>query len=678
MTSDSLLKLSLKQTDPGLWVSRVVLFASINPLQTIREISLHRGLNIIWGVDEEKGDQDLTVVAGHGVGKTSFCRLLRYCLGEPTFGTKSSRERIRSEFAQGYVAAEVHVQGEQWAVARPIGNAKFSYAAQNMAIEKLIDNRPSFESYHKFRDMLEDAMLRDLVRKMVAGSRLAIKWEHLLAWCARDQEARFQSTWQWRSPRSESETPAFEKPKVDGHFVMRAVLGLLAGEEINLSKRLTEVQKEISETGGNIAECQKEPQYWCRRCNKKLKSLLGIDHVEDVHLEQNGLFSLPNRIRIEQERLKKEGDELKDKIITFDEQISDISAEIQAYEKELTVLISFLETTQAGLNELETDFTDTRLEHKELEKFDIEICRYGQVLLKDCHYIRDRLNLISFSEIVDVKHAKEDMTKREKAISQFKDDITQLENEVDKLRQQRQGLLEGRRGLHDRLGLILQQEQEILETLKELQSWTEILNGVRKHANLLDLQDKLNSLNQEKEQVETRLEEMLSSHSEHFEELCRVFDGAVKEALSKDYSGMVTRERGKIMFKITRENSLAGEAIDTLSILLVDMSAIILGICGKGFHPRFLIHDSPREADLGVRVYHSFLWFAANLHSRCGGSDQAPFQYIVTTTTAPPPELQTDEFVKVRLDAHNDAGLLFRKNIGTMSPERMDGNESLF
>lgn len=51
--------------------------------------------------------------------------------------------------------------------------------------------------------------------------------------------------------------------------------------------------------------------------------------------------------------------------------------------------------------------------------------------------------------------------------------------------------------------------------------------------------------------------------------------------------------------------------------------------------PAFLLHDSPREADLGLALYHSLFHLVHELEE----FGSAPlFQYIVTTTTPPPQE----------------------------------------
>lgn len=60
---------------PRLWVRRVVIWREPGG-EAIRDVELRPGFNIVWTPDD-KG-------IGHGAGKTLFCRLLRYCLGEET------------------------------------------------------------------------------------------------------------------------------------------------------------------------------------------------------------------------------------------------------------------------------------------------------------------------------------------------------------------------------------------------------------------------------------------------------------------------------------------------------------------------------------------------------------------------------------------------------------------
>ncbi len=67
---------------PRLWVERVWLLASREPLEIIRTVNLQPGVNIVWAREPDSDEGSGLASAGHGVGKTSFCLLLRYLLGD--------------------------------------------------------------------------------------------------------------------------------------------------------------------------------------------------------------------------------------------------------------------------------------------------------------------------------------------------------------------------------------------------------------------------------------------------------------------------------------------------------------------------------------------------------------------------------------------------------------------
>src|ERR1700688_3308908 len=76
------------RNEPRLWVRRLVIWRE--PGTIIRSIEL-KPLNIVWSPDPGSSE---TAPIGHGGGKTMFCRLLRYCLGEDGFAPESQRHRI--------------------------------------------------------------------------------------------------------------------------------------------------------------------------------------------------------------------------------------------------------------------------------------------------------------------------------------------------------------------------------------------------------------------------------------------------------------------------------------------------------------------------------------------------------------------------------------------------------
>lgn len=163
---------------------------------------------------------------------------------------------------------------------------------------------------------------------------------------------------------------------------------------------------------------------------------------------------------------------------------------------------------------------------------------------------------------------------------------------------------------------------------------------------------------------------MMSQHNLSRELLSDIFSKSVKTVLAKDtYDGAFGLNQKEISFQITNGPAMSGEAVETLCVLLTDISCLIFNaVSNTSVLPGFLIHDSPREADLGLGIYLNFIRFIEKLHMIYSGEDSCPFQYIITTITAPPAELKDTDRVKLRLNAALEEDLLLRKNI-FLAPE---------
>jgi len=114
---------------------------------------------------------------------------------------------------------------------------------------------------------------------------------------------------------------------------------------------------------------------------------------------------------------------------------------------------------------------------------------------------------------------------------------------------------------------------------------------------------------------------------------------------------------------MSERGDLTSAAIETLKILIFDLAALICSVEGRGFHPRFLIHDGPREADMAADLYQKIFLLAHELELAFGNG--APgFQYIVTTTEPPPVDLQDSKSQLVPvLDASTKTGRLFKEDL---------------
>ena len=73
-----------RDPEPLFWIREIRLLAKWGAEGTdeIRRINLRKGLNVIWSPPREIVDNEDQRISGHASGKTTFCRMLRYVLGD--------------------------------------------------------------------------------------------------------------------------------------------------------------------------------------------------------------------------------------------------------------------------------------------------------------------------------------------------------------------------------------------------------------------------------------------------------------------------------------------------------------------------------------------------------------------------------------------------------------------
>lgn len=137
--------------EPAVWLRKLAVHSDW-PTATgtlLREIVLHRGLNVLWAEPAPRGMKNR--VSGHATGKTTFCRLVRYILNDADAGTKDFRQRFQAKFPRGWVLGEVVVGGVPWLVGRPLGHQGFHpFARKNGTLADATGAQPlrgNFEDY---------------------------------------------------------------------------------------------------------------------------------------------------------------------------------------------------------------------------------------------------------------------------------------------------------------------------------------------------------------------------------------------------------------------------------------------------------------------------------------------------------------------------------------------------
>lgn len=668
---------------PGVWVSRLILFEKLSPGPVIiREVKLSRGLNIVWA-QEPDDDNTTTEIKGHSAGKTSFCRLLRYVLGEKTFGTKANQKLIQSDLPDGYVGAELHVMGKPWAAIRPFDTARRSYARADVSVEALIAERRAALGHEEYVNQLGLAKLLDaLETATVVRSTQSIEWDHVLAWCTRDQEARFQNIHEWRSTRSESDWPAFKASKADALFVMRTVLGLFLPDELKQEEELAGRQRLKEATSARVAELEREPQFRVNLYTNNLRSKLadaypGIVGIEDVPLQSEELK--PDLTRLTEDAAKRFANEIqqaeRDEADT-QSQIDDLGAEIARLELEQRMLSAASGVADAGSAEVAAGLGEAQKLRSDLAQHGHKTCPFGGVIINKCEYVVARLGNLSLPRLQDAQVLEQAETEREADQQTADEQETSLDRELVDLRQRRSGMLKRRQQSTTRMAELRHARQELLDTLASLVGWVAKQSDPAAFKELDDARERLGKVTEEIEEGEQTLVSLLKQHDSSRDHITSIFSEAVRSVLSSGtYDGRVSLDNRELRFYIEHGTAMSGEAIETLSVLLADLACMVYNSTSERvLLPGLLLHDSPREADLSRRVYRSFIRFVASLQSHFGSTDACPFQYIITTTTDPPDELRADDFVKLHLNAGSSEELLFRRSLAATDSSSTAGS----
>lgn len=668
------LKLTPIQSEPNVWISRLVIFEKLSPDPVIiRDVALTRGLNIVWA-EETEDDNPAAEITGHSAGKTTLCRFLRYVLGEKTFGTKANMELIRKALPEGYVAAELHVAGKKWAVRRPFGGGRMSYTKEDATIEELLQQHAGAVSQDDYPKKLGfEGLLDEMETGAVVRTGETIEWGHILAWCTRDQEARFQNIHDWRSPRSESDAPTFRFSKDGPLFVMRAALGLFLPDELKGEEKLAELQRGKERLEKEIEEKRREPQFrvnlYDHDLRRRINALLPNEHGIDTLPLHSGdllpdLHRLTERAASDVEHAIQNREE---EYADLQQQIDEAGAQVRQREGDLRELDTLFDLNAAAGKELDEGLTGRQTKLQQLKENQDKMCPFGGVLIRECSYVVDRqgkLRIIHLQDAHLMEQAEAKRTEETKKIEQAKSHLREV---IQEQLQRRQDLQAKR----DSLGTELREKGEALRDLKQaraaLETWAQRRDQGTGYDELVHLRQKLDDTSREIEKLDRELTDLLRQHDANRELLASIFSGAVRAVLSSGgYDGEVSLDNRELAFRITHGPAMSGEAVETLSVLLSDVASLVYNTASdRARLPGFLMHDSPREADLGIRIYRSLIRFVASLPQHFGKADACPFQFILTTTTPPPDELQTATFLKLRLNAAQVEGLLLKRNIAT-------------
>jgi hypothetical protein len=636
--------------EPRLWVRRLVLWTE--PGVVLREVTLRGGLNIIWSPDpadrdptDESGD-----ALGHGSGKTLFCRLLRYCLGEESFAPDSQRESIAVAFKEGMVGAEIIVDGTPWAILRSIGLGRRNIAQANGNLDALAAGSQHSTGMAPFLEAVETQIISAQVADMVPGDRAGKAWLIALAWLARDQECRFDDVLDWRSSESDSGSPARGLSATRTLDALRVLMGAIAPEEQSLRAEAAELQQAQSTAEREAAHYDWEAEQATTRLAAALRvrpdqlpqGALAIAILRKAALDQFAALAAdsPATDAAGLDSLRSAWDQARTQVEAVGRELAEIDARIP----ELQRLLSTIQAELPGLT-----FSLHKSEHSVCPICEVPIDR---ALAEGCKLSH---------KLPDLDAVRQ---RRETRLQEFQTETQRLRDDREK---------------RTRLAIELGAARSHANLLRQRLQTAELASEARKDAwyasrRLIDDVDRLGETVSAQErslsdggQLSAAIEDRRERAAAYRDQSARVFQGAtelfdaiVRDLASPQARGRVTLDGNGLHLAIDLGGERSTAAIESLKVLAFDLAALCMSINGATHVPAFLVHDSPREADLGLSAYHRLFRFVRSLEQI---GDQPLFQYIVTTTTRPPDELRAAPWLRLTLKGAPAEERLLRRDL---------------
>ena len=279
-----------KRREPRLWVKELAVYREWHPEALQRRIELRQGLNIIWAEPSEQG------AGGHAAGKTTFCRFLRYLLGDANYGSEPFRDAFRVKFPNAWIVGEVHLDGEPWIVARFAGiTGNPHWSARGFTIERLFDESVDHQTHADFVRALHRAFVAPLPVEVLPGSGKKVEWPHVLAWLSRDQEARYDHVLDWRSQYSGSGGLG-DIHHADRTLLVRSMLGLTQLGELEARREHMQILRDKADCETLIPKLE----FARKRADAEYRRLMKLG---DDEITESGLLVEENEFKRENTRL---------------------------------------------------------------------------------------------------------------------------------------------------------------------------------------------------------------------------------------------------------------------------------------------------------------------------------------------------------------------------------------
>ena len=500
---------------------------------------------------------------GHGSGKTLFCRLLRYCLGEDRFAPDEQREKIIAAIPSGLVGAEIMVDGTQWAVVRPIGTTRKHFAIPDATVAAVnINAVPT--GVDPLLEAIATSILSDDVAALIPGGDRLRAWLVVLAWLARDQECRFDKPLDWRSADSDSGSPA-RKLSVQQHLdALRACGGALNPEETKLRAEVAEIETRRDQADREATQRTREAD----RLRARLIAELG-QASDDLPPGRMAIEPLRNAAIHQLARLSQ---------VDSHENLSDVE-KLRSEGDQARVRVEDLKTGLAVVNARIPEIKKLIARIKgEIPGASARAVAAEQPVCEICEVPIDR----ALAEGCGLSHKLPDPAAAKRRIEHLEQEQTEESNRLQSTHIERDGLI---KELHP----AQKNYESMTMTLRAAERMRDASSDAwYKSRRLIDDVDRLDALLVEQEQLQSCLDDLehkvqekrdqvgsfRDAHATAFNILSRFFDIIVRELIGPSATGRLSLDGNGIRPSVELGGERSTAAIDSLKVIAFDLAGM--------------------------------------------------------------------------------------------------------
>lgn len=628
-------------------MERLLIYRSLRPLSEIRDIPLRPGLNLVWAREPDHRDGLATLQrAGHGVGKSTFCLMLRCLLGDTGKAVKLMREKLAAEFPNGGMAAVIHFADTAWSVFRPFAASTHGQAAESTDLEALL-NGGEHVPFQSYLDALGAAMLANLHQRQIPGTGQAIEWTHVLSWLTRDQGTRLSGYFDWRSTEGTGLQGARQAPP----WVVRCVLALTNAREVEAVGEASRLEAQAAQLEREVRNLESEPRLIRARIEADFRRWVGAS--EQLAFDSDDLFksSVLEQVRIREQEIEAVVAAIDDEIGAQGRTMAELVRDVDVAKERAEIARANVEEAEALRDQKEDQLKEARAKLDKLKNL-TGPCQYGAVEFQQCEHIKERLRNPSFQDSRDQRTVQQNIEywaaeaiRRKPALEVAERNLSQAKQAFEAASREMRKL-QMKRATEDA-------KRHFPGFLRDSLKVWEGAAGQASSPMLAVKRTEFAALTGSLDEARLRVQTARGEQTLRQSQLTGIFDSLAQEI---GLHGRFLLNDDSRPFELVGS---AGEAYSVLEILLGDFACAIDAENGTTSFPAFLIHDCPREADLSASLYGDYLQLLVARETR-----HPYWQAIVTTTTPPPEDLRKRPYLALELNPTNENDLLLRARFG--------------